>query len=86
MNHGQAPQAPALSRPRRKVVADGNGSALASRFSGTVDLSPTARMTRFASISATGSGRCGLAQLPVRIPDSLHADIHPALGPITLGI
>src|SRR5664280_1778923 len=56
VNRDQVPQTPALLRPRRKVVANGNCRALASRRPDTPQLSPRARMTGFASI-ATGSGR-----------------------------
>src|ERR1019366_9012559 len=63
MNRGQGPQAPALLRPRRKVVADRNRPALASRFAGTHHLGPTAGMTAFASIGATGSGRRARGQV-----------------------
>ena len=66
MNRGQVPQGPALVRPRREVVTNGDCAALARLFSGARHVGPTAGMTGFASIGAPRSGRGARADAVIR--------------------
>src|ERR1017187_8844604 len=73
VDRGQGPQAPALLRPCREVVADGDRPALARRCPGARHIGPTARMTGFASIGAARSGRHARGDV-VQRPINHHRD------------